>query len=375
MSRRMIGSRFYDEQPKITVKPVRWNPSFKRFKRPSVYNICGIKDSGKSMLNEALALRHPRIIDLMSSRDNESLCWLREKSPIDDAILIVGDNVDLDCSWEYKQISDVTLNDILDHEVTVTCHSFYHSPAEKFLGIQSITNLLYDRLGWTPGNLIYIIIRESNSFLYSRTKQGIRMKDAKADFIFFTRELRHFGCSVGIDLLRWTGTDKDLRDNSEFTIFKQVGSKGLPSDKKYLYSYFHPYVFSQMKPWQFVLERADGALGWGQCPELDFHKEEGVNLLAELGIKINMGDAVIESTMNKIGDREHEQIVNAYIVMNPKSMEKLAKAKHLSKSTVGSHIGKHNREIKKYGKCSICQRLGSDISDTPAINPRYKRRL
>ena len=374
MSRRMIGSRFYDEQPKITVRPVRWNPSFNGFKRPSVFSICGIKDSGKSMLNEAFALRHPMIIDLMSSKDNESLCWIRDNSPIDDALLIVGDNVDLECSWEYKQISEVTLNDILDHEVTVTCNSFYHNDAEKFLGIQKITNILYNRLGWKIGNLIFIIIRESNSFLYSRTKQGIKMKDAKADFIFFTRELRHFGCSVGIDLLRWTGTDRDLRDNSEFTIFKQIGSKTLPQDKKYLYGYFHPFVFSQMKPWNFVLERMDGSLGWGRCPELPFHKEEGVNLLTELGIEITMGEPIIESTMNKIGDREHEQIVRAYIEMDPKSMGKLAKAKHLSKSTVSHHVSRHNKEIETDKKCSICHRLGSDISTTPATNLTYKRK-
>ncbi len=192
MPRRMVGSRFYKEMPPITIKPVRWNASFRGFKRPSVYSICGIKDSGKSMLNEALALRHPMILDLMASRDNESLCWLRDTSPIDDALLIVGDNVDLDCSWDYKHVSDVTLHDILSHEVTVTCNSFYHNDAEKFRGVQVLTNLLYGRLGWRAGHLLFIIIRESNSFLYSRTKQGIKIEGRQGRFHFFHPRVKTF---------------------------------------------------------------------------------------------------------------------------------------------------------------------------------------
>ena len=375
MSKRMLGTRFYSDMPKLGMRPVRWNPSFESFLHPSVFNICGIKKSGKSMLNEVFALRHNKIIDLMASRDNESLCWLRDTSPIDDILLVVGDNVELDCRWDYKQISDLKLSDILGHEATVTCNSFYHNPSEKFLGIQGIINVLYNRLGWTVGKLIYIIIRESNSFLYSRTQQNIKMKDAKADFIFFTRELRHFGCSVGIDLLRWTGTDKDLRDNGEFTIFKQVGSKGLPSDKKWLYSYFHPYVFSRMKPWQFVLERADGALGWGTCPEVKFHKEEGVNLLEELEIKVIMGEEVQIGGLNKLGDKEHEKVVRAYIDIDCTSMNQVSKQLMLSKSTVQSHISKHNEDIDSLGLCPICNRLQSDISKTRAINPKYIREL
>ena len=382
MSNRLVGSRLYDELPEIRLKNVRWNPSFWGFKVPSIYNICGIKRSGKSMLNESIGLRHSKIVDLMASRDNESLCWLRDSSPIDDVLLVVGDNIDLDCSWEYKQISDLTLSDILDHEATVTCNSFYHNTEKKFMGITGIVNLFFERFSWDPNHLIYLLIRESNSFLYSRTKQGVKMKDAKADFIYFTREIRHFGCSSGIDLLRWTATDLDLRDNGEFTIFKQIGSKKLPNDKKWLYAYFNPYIFSRMKPWQFVLERVDGALGWGsKIEELKFHKEEGVNLLAELEIKIEKGEEIQEGTQNQIGDMEHEQIVRTYLDLGCSSMKQAAEKiqmfradnKLLSTSTMHSHIGQHNKNIETIGYCNRCLRVGSGIETTIAKNPKYKR--
>ena len=373
---RMVGSRIYNEirdKYPIDIRPVRYNPSFEGFMRPSVINICGIKDSGKSMLNECFALRHDKLIDLMSSVDNESLCWLRDTSPIDDILLVTGDNVDLDCSWDYKQIGDLTLQDILSYEATVTCHSFYHNKDKKFMGIQSIIELLYKRLAWTQGKLIYILIRESNSFIFSRISQGANQAQAKADFVYFTRELRHFGCTAGVDLLRWTATDKDLRDNADYTIFKQIGSKSLPNDKSFLYAFFEPVLFSRMKPWEFVIEKKDAALGFGTSPELPFHKEEGINLLDELGIKIIMGEDIEVGTTNILGDKEHEMLVRRYLDIDCRSMDEARSGTTYSKSTIQSHIKRHNVAIEEHGCCEKCKRLNSDIFQTKAINPRYIR--
>lgn len=373
MTLQMVGSRIVRDLPKIRIQPVRYNPTLD-FHRPGVWNICGIKDSGKSMLNECFALRHHKIVDLMASRDNESLCWLRDSSPIDDILLVVGDNVDLDCSWDYIPISKLTLKDIQDYECTVTCNSFYHNQEKRFLGVQTMINLFYGRLGFTPGQIIYIIIRESNSFLFSRIKQGVRMKDAKADFIFFSRELRHFGCSTGIDLLRWTGTDKDLRDNSDYIIFKQIGGKKLPSDKAFLYSYFAPVTFSRMKPQNFVLEKKDASLAWGTSPALAFHKEEGVNLLAEIGIKIHLGDEVDTGSPTRLGDKEHVAIVASYLDIGCTSIRKVSQKLHYSTSTITSHLKEHNKSIEDTGTCTKCRRLNAGIYKTPAINPKFKRR-
>lgn len=377
---RMIGSRVYNEIAEkypIDVRPVRYNPTFEGFKRPCTINICGIKDSGKSMLNECIAIRHERILDLMSSMDNESLCWLRDTSPIDDIQLVVGDNVDLDCSWDYKQISDLTLKDISSYEGTVLCNSFFHSREKKFMAIQKIIELLFQRLAWkhpTRANLIYILIRESNSFIYSRIAQGVNQAQAKADFIYFTRELRHFGCTAGVDLLRWTATDKDLRDNADYTIFKQIGSKRLPGDKDWLYAFFEPVLFSRMKPWEFVIDKKDASLGFGTSPALPFHKEEGVDLLAELGIIVTKGEDIIEGTTNVLGDKEHEMLVRRYLDIGCKSMEQAREGTSYSKATVQFHVSRHNKGIDERGFCPLCKRLESDIFQTKAINPRYVRK-
>ena len=198
------------------------------------------------------------------------------------------------------------------------------------------------------------------------------MKEAKAEFIFFTREIRHFGCSTGIDLLRWTGTDKDLRDNADYTFIKQVGDKGVPDDKKFVYAWLHPTSFAQMKPNRFFMIKKDGALAVGKFPKLAFHKEEGVNLLKELGIEVEYGEEIDEGKLNTVGDREHEQIVRTYVDIGCSSMKKVSDAIHKSPATVHSHINTHNDSIEDSGYCPRCRRLGSDLEDVIAKNPKYQ---
>jgi len=357
---KLIGSREQADLTPIRAQRVRYFFEWE-WHRPRRYLLLGIPESGKSALNEAFAEHHPRIMDLYGSRDDENLCWCRDTSPIDDILLIHGDNTSVSASFDAKKVSDFTARDIRNYEGIVTCHSFYSSQKAKLMALQQISDALYGRRSWREGDIVYLLMRETMNVLYTRMSQGLGEKEAKADLLYFIRELRHFGFSIGADILRWTGADKELRDLADYTIFKQIGEKGLPSDKRYLYNYVHPVAFAQMKPHQFVALRKDGAIALGSFKLPRYHKEEGVDLLHELGITIEHSEEPEDSTPQRVGDLEHAAIVQAY--ESGLSMEKIAKMKHRSSRTIHRQVNYHNEMVVKYKICDKCRRAGGDLFD------------
>ncbi len=296
----------------LRITDLRYRVEFD-FKRPSNYTILGIKESGKSALNETLATKHDKVVDFYGSRDDEGLCWCSPESPKQKILLIHGDNTDLNCSWPHKKASDVTLNDLDGYECTIACNSFFSSQDIKFGSLQNIVDKIYGRAGWNGRGIIYFLVRESMSIIYSRLQQNdTGMKEAKADFLFMQREMRHFGVSFGIDHLRWTGVDMEIRDLSDFTFIKQIGYKSLPKDISFLYNYVDPRAFAQMKPWEWVLLKKDGSIGFGTNDLPPFHKPEGINLLEKLGIEVTHSEEPEESTRQHIGDEEHVKICRLY---------------------------------------------------------------
>jgi len=360
MTLKLVGSREWGSLTKLRHRRIRYFFDWE-WNRPRRYLFLGLPESGKSATNEVFAERHPHIIDIYGSKDNENLCWCRDTSPIDDVLLIHGDNTEVEASFETKRISDVTISDVENYEGIVTCHAFYSSDAMKFSSIQKLADQLYSRLSWRKGDIVYLLMRETMNVIYARTSQGMGEKEAKADLLYFIRELRHFGFSVGADILRWTGADKELRDLSDFMIFKQVGEKGLPREKRYLYNYLHPISFAQMKSHEFVALRKDGAIAYCQNALPRYHKEEGVNLLAELGIRITHSEEPIDSTTQQVGDHEHIKIIQLY--HTGISMENVAKTVHRSLSTISRHVAAHNKSIERYGVCQQCKRGDGDLLD------------
>lgn len=330
---------------------------------PAIWLILGIKGSGKSALIEALALRFEKIIDLFASRDNENLCWLRDTSPIDDAILVIGDNCDIDCSWPTVHVSELQLSHITDHEITLTCDGFYSSQDARFRGVSKIINQLWARRGFDYP--IYIGIREASSFLYSRIKQeGVNMKIAKADFIYQMREMRHLGYTMGVDTIRWTSVDKEMRDLADYLIIKRMGRNGLPKDIRYFYRYGSVPSISLMSPDRFMVQSA-WPIGIGSSGLPSFHKEKGVDLMGELGLFPEFGEELKESTSQQVGDAQHMEIIKLY--HSGTSMANIANKVHRSTYTIHSHIKKHNDEIANHGYCPICQKGNGDMFDAPVI--------
>lgn len=346
------------ELPKIRVKWVRGREPFD-YTKAQIYLILGKKGSGKSALLENIGLRYPKMLDLFGSRDDEGLAWCRDSSPVDDILLVHGDNVDLNCSWDTCKVGDFSYSKMMGYEITIPSHSFFSSMSGKFVGIEKVLNSLWDRRSWEKP--IYIAVREASSFLYSRIKQqGVNMKMAKHDFIYWQREMRHFGFALGIDSIRWTSVDKEMRDLADHLIIKKVGAQGLPADIRWLYKYADPLSMSRLPPHMALLLTDNASIGylWSQCPV--FHKEEGVDLLKELGITIEAGDEIEESSFQKVGDEEHAKIVRLY--NERKSMGTISGIMHRSKSTVKAHIHQHNKAIEKNRVCPQCSRVKSDLA-------------
>lgn len=357
---KLVGSREWDLLPKIYRRNIRFNFTWD-WERPRRYLFLGITETGKSTTNEIFALRHPKIVDFFGSRDNENLCWCRKTSPIDDILLVHGDNVTIKGSWDTKKISDLKIEDINSHECTVTCNSFWSDQKTRYQGIQGISDIFYNRLQWKEKDIIYGLFRETMNLIYARISQGLGEKEAKADVLMFLRELRHFGISFGGDILRWTGIDKEMRDLADFTIIKALGWQSLPNEIAWLYSIVDPKTFSHLKIDEFIALKRDASIAYCNNPPLEFHKEEGVDLIKELGLQLEYGEEIVDSSEKIVGDKEHANIVKVY--HETPNYRTISKILHRSIATIGYHLNQHNDEIKKQGKCDKCARVGSDLSD------------
>jgi len=351
----LIGSRTVEDRTpfKIAAVPERALASF-NFERPATYLVMGNRGTGKSSLIEVLAERHPKIIDLYGSKDNENLCWCRDTSPIDDILLVHGDNTDVESSFNTINVGKLRLSDLEDHEATVTCHAFFSSDKVKYQSLDLITKCLEQRTQWREGDLMFMAFRETMDLIYSKMSQGQGEKDAKASLLYFMRQLRHFGVSVGADMLRWTGLDKEMRDLSEYIIFKKIGWKGLPGDLSFVFNYMDPVYFRYMKHSECVILQENGNIAKGKYDLPRYHKEEGVDLLRELSIKVEHGERLIQSVETKVGDREHREMIDYY--KDNGSMMETGQVYNRSSGTVSAHVKYHNMQVRKNGFCDRCKR-------------------
>jgi len=365
----IIGSRLRTDLPTIRV---RWLRGYDKvdWSKALIFLALGKKGSGKSALLENIGLRYPRIVDLFGSRDDEGLCWCRDISPIDDVLLIHGDNVDINCSWDTCKIGELTYDKMMQYEVSIPSYSFFTSDLSRFVGISQIMKLFWDRKEWKSP--VYVTVREASSFIYSRIKQdNMNMKNAKADFIFWQREMRHFGYALGIDTIRWTSIDKEMRDLADYQIIKKVGGQGLPDDISFLYKYIDPMSMARLRPDKFLIFTDNASIGLGYSDYPEFHKEEGVDIVKELGITFEYSEEPEESTVQKVGDSEHAIIIKLY--QSGLSMKNVSLHKDVKRSdaTVHKHISDHDKEVEENGLCHRCKRANSDLYDVIVSRSYY----
>lgn len=336
------------------------------FHRPHTYFILGVRGSGKSSLLEHLGELYLEeghsILDLFGSRDGENLAWL--KSPWAESkktLLICGDNVDVEAQWDVKNVSKVKLEDFEKYDILISSSPLYSTPSDEFQQVARLTDLMYKRMSWK--RIIYVIVREASNLFYSRLKVADNQTSAKAEMIYLIREARHMGVALGLDTLKYTSIDIDIRAVTDFLIFKSQGIMGFPRDLNWIYGYVEPHATRRMPPENFIILSQSGSLGLGAFPKIQWHKQERENILHSVGIQLEFGDEIQYSksrgTFTTVGDLEHIEIINAYLD-ETLSMAKIGKVKGRSSATVKGQIDRHNDAIVRSQFCPICKRAGGN---------------
>jgi len=333
----------------------------------------GTRGSGKSNLLEHVAERYLKngsgVLDLFASRDGENLAWCRSPWVDDKKILLLhGDNTSVASSFDSKNISKYQLSDLTKYDLIISSSPLYSSIDQEYRDINRVLDLCYKRRVWK--RLIFIVIREAANLLYSRMKVSPDQAHAKAKMTYFIREARHSGFALGIDTLKITSIDIDVRITVDYMFFKSLGIQGLPKDLKWLYSFIKPFALQSMPPREFVVLTSSGSLGVGTCPEVKWHKKEGEDILKLCGIEVSHGEEMVDTyTKFKVGDLEHARFINERIAGNTYDEISLGA---WSPETIRRHIRTHNRDIRLAGVCAKCERAKSLNKITPVEQGRIQ---
>jgi len=275
--------------PKIFVKDIFGKVFFDY--NNVVYSVLGVKGAGKSATLEVIATRYPKVLDLGSSIDGENLAWLRS-GMVKNPLLICSDNVRLKTSFDWKKISEVRLKDILEHDFIISTPAFYMKPyeigrpEEEFQAIQRIIAVLWQRK--VIDEYWYLLFREAPNYFYSRIGLGVdEQTAAKKKFIEVARESRHFGLALGLDMLRYTAVEIDLRELSDYIIFKALGPTKLDERLRWIFAFVNPYFLRDLpKPYAVIEHEGNIAVAYFEYPKWHKKVEEGVSIFESLGIEI-----------------------------------------------------------------------------------------
>lgn len=351
-----------EERPRIRVLWKRGLGNIP-FKKPLTFLNVGLKDSGKSTLLECCALRYGgegRIFDLFGSRDNEGLAWGRVISK-NEMLFITGDSVQVRGRWNQICVKDVYPALLRKNKVVLSVSAFFGDLDEEFYGLDKFMDVLYKKTHWKVPELI--LMREASNYIYARIKKGKHQDEAKADFIYLLRESRHMGYAVGVDTIRWTSIDKEVRDVSDITFIKRVGTLGLPHDLKFVYRYIAPPALMNPPPEFFAVVSNRGPIGIGKFDYVEWHKREKDDLINELGLRFERGEVPDygDKARGWLSDHEHGDIITRR--QSGTSMHRIAEEIHRSPYTVNSHIKKHNQAVQsKRGYCIKCRRIKHPFS-------------
>lgn len=258
------------------------------FTRPNVFMALGIRGAGKSSFLEAvgehyLYNRH-NILDLFGARSGEGLAWLRSPWRDEKILLVKGEHVDVNSSWNTKSWKNISLHDLEDNRIVISSSPLYYNVSEEFIAVNRIFDLLFTRLGWRK--YIYILVREAANIFYSRMKIAENQLLAKNEAAYLVRESRHHGLALGMDTQKNTSIDVDLRALIDYLIIKCQGYMSLPRDLWFIYRYIDPYWVRNMKPREYAVLSRKGAIAVGYFEYPKWHKRPRENLLKALGFKI-----------------------------------------------------------------------------------------
>lgn len=337
------------------------------FRDPASYMAFGIRGAGKSTLLEHFALEFLKnrcpIIDLFGSRDGEGLAWLRSPEAKNlKTLLLHGDNTSIASSYESKPISKFSIADLATHDLIISSSPLYVSIDEEYRSVNRVIDEIYRRQVWTRP--CFITVREAANLFYSRLKVSADQTIAKNEVVYFIREARHSGFSLGLDSQKLTSIDSDVRVSLDFIFFKSLGIMGLPDEFKWLYSVYQPLRLQKMQNKYFVFLSRAGSHGVGTFPFHGWHKIPGEDLLKNLGIEVDHGEELLPAKVDyRIGDLQHSDIVKMRVEQRL-SFKALGEAVKVSHGGAYAHIAAHDKEVKKLGECQRCRRAKGEYAQT-----------
>jgi hypothetical protein len=343
------------------------------YTRPSTFFCLGVRGSGKSSFLESIGERYlthgSAILDLFASRDGENLAWLRSDYAKNKKILLLrGSQVDVQAPCDVKEASKLELEDFNRYDILISSAPLYTNPDDEFDNASKITQLLYQRRHWD--RLIYMAVREASNLYFSRLKIVSNQTVAKAEMVYLCREMRHSGIALGLDTLRFTAIDIDIRSISDYLVLKAQGLQGLSHDLFWLYSLFKPPMVQNLPKDKFIIVTKRGSIGIGQFDPIVWHKQEREDITKDLGLKIEYGEAVElgknMGTFRTMSDQEHSQIVRLYIEGGI-GMSKIAQEIGRSSATVKAHLDAHSAAVIRSGFCASCKRVRSPLETQAAV--------
>ncbi|MFH1327663.1 MAG: hypothetical protein ABIH76_02235 [Candidatus Bathyarchaeota archaeon] len=337
------------------------------FNRPNTFFTIGIRGAGKSTFLETIGCHYLEkghaILDLFGSRDGEGLAWLRSPIIEDKKVLLVhGENVSVKASYNCKPATKVTLSDFINYDLIISSSPLYLGVDDEFINAAQLTDKIYKRLSWK--RLVFCLCREAANLFYSRLKISENQVVSKAQMTYLVREARHVGMALGLDSTRYYSIDIDIRNLSDYIILKNQGMTGLTSDLSWLYSVFEPHIIRNMPPQFFIILSKTGSIGIGEFKAIDWHKQEGENILKAVGINVEYGEPIekgeYRGTHNTVGDVEHADIIRLYVAEGL-SMNRIGEKLERSSRVPFTVIHKHNSSVEGAGFCPACRRVKSAL--------------
>lgn len=277
-------------------------------KRPNVFFGLGARGSGKSAFLELIASKYldngGKVIDLFGSRDGEGLAWLRSPYAKEKRIILLrGSLVEVKSEHANIDAAKFSFSDLEKGDIFISASPLYESIDAEFNAVNRVIDVLYKRHHWRDP--IFLIMREASNLIYSRIKITKSQSMAKGETIYLMRESRHAGLALGLDSIRHTAIDVDLRSLTDYLIIKNTGMHGLPDDLHWVYRTFDPVQLRRFKPNEFILIDRHGHLGLGTFTLPSWHKREAEDILDVTGVQLRYYTQAGE------GDQNRELIVEA----------------------------------------------------------------
>lgn len=257
-----------------------------------------------------LVRRNGKAVWCGNSKDGEGLSWLRSPYAKNKRIVLLrGDLVEVKSNHESIPASKFRISDLARGDIFISASPLYESMDAEFDGVNRIIDALWKRHYWKEP--IFLIMREAANLIYSRIKVRKNQVLAKAEVLYQMRESRHMGLALGLDSIKHTSIDVDIRVLTDYLIIKNTGMHGLPKDLYWVYKTFDPVQLRRLKAREFAIVDRHGHLGLGTFDLPPWHKREAENILRETGVELRYFQPAAE------GDRLREILTEALQSLPP----------------------------------------------------------